>query len=245
LPKLFFIHFKTRGKAMLEPQDPQAPKPRTASKRLSTDQRLHDIGIALQNTTEDAVIKTELAEFGYTATKLAEGQALHAAAEALHRKQKEEYGEQLTATDALDTAREAANDLYLRHLKIARVAFKNDRGIQDKLDINGRRKETLSGWLGQAKQFYTTALNAPSIQASLATFGLTAAKLTAAQDLIQAVEEAAATQSREKGEAQEATRLRDLALEDLYEWISDFKTIARVALQDVPQQLEKLGVVMR
>jgi hypothetical protein len=212
---------------------------------LSTDQRLKDIFIALQNAAEDEVIKVEMAEFGYTATKIGEGKALYDAAEALHRKQKVEYGEQATATDALNAAWETANDMYMRQIKVARVAFRNERGIQGKLGIDGQRKQTIAGWLGQAKQFYTCALAEASIQATLANFGITVAKLTSAQELVQATEIASVTQSREKGEAQEATRIRDIALEDLYAWMRDFKQIARVALQDVPQHLEKLGVVMR
>jgi len=233
---------------MLVPEsNPTTPAvaPRTNTISLSTDQRLKDIAIALQNATDDEVIKTELAEFGYMATKVAEGKALYDTAEALHRKQKVEYGEQAIATDALNTAWEVANNVYMRQVKVARVAFKNERGVQSKLGIEGQRKQTLAGWLGQAKQFYTAALSETALQTTLATFGISVAKLTEAQALVQTVESAAATQHQEKGEAQEATRLRDEALEALYEWVSDFKKIARVALQDVPQHLEKLGMVMR
>jgi len=61
--------------------------------------------------------------------------------------------------------------------------------------------------------------------------------------LVQAVAEANAVQEKEKGEAQEATKLRDAALDDLDQWMSDFIAIARLALEERPQYLEKLGVV--
>jgi len=60
---------------------------------------------------------------------------------------------------------------------------------------------------------------------------------------VQAVAEANAVQEKEKGEAQEATKLRDAALDDLDQWMSDFIAIARLALEERPQYLEKLGVV--
>jgi hypothetical protein len=43
------------------------------------------------------------------------------------------------------------------------------------------------------------------------------------------------------GEAQEATRLRDARLDELDEWMSDFKVVAQVALKENDQWLEKLG----
>ena len=61
---------------------------------------------------------------------------------------------------------------------------------------------------------------------------------------MEAVESAEAGQEREKSEAQQATEHRDVAMDALDEWMSDFISIARVAFEDDPQQLEKLHVRM-
>jgi hypothetical protein len=45
-----------------------------------------------------------------------------------------------------------------------------------------------------------------------------------------------------KGTAQAATRSRDEALERLERWLVSFRAMARVALEDQPHTLEKLGV---
>ncbi len=42
----------------------------------------------------------------------------------------------------------------MRFVKVARVALKNEHAALKKLDLLGTRKKTLSGWLGQVKQFY-------------------------------------------------------------------------------------------
>lgn len=52
-------------------------------------------------------------------------------------------------------------------------------------------------------------------------------------------------QKKETGEAQEATGIRDNALDKLAHWLSDFRAVAKVALDDSPQQLEKLGILAR
>jgi hypothetical protein len=43
--------------------------------------------------------------------------------------------------------------------------------------------------------------------------------------------------------AQDATQARDAALDALDAWMSDFIAIARLALEERPQYMEKLGVV--
>ena len=50
------------------------------------------------------------------------------------------------AVDALTSTEQAAQAQYIRHVKIARVAFEGDRGTLQALHLLGRRKATLAGW---------------------------------------------------------------------------------------------------
>ncbi|MCR9251675.1 MAG: hypothetical protein NXI20_14715 [bacterium] len=198
---------------------------------------------AITNALNVPTIQSALANFGYDETKLGEGASLLETAQTLQDKQVKEYGEQFSATDELHLVKANANSLYLVHLKLARIALKDNRGLQESLMLNGRRKLSNSGWLHQAKTFYTNALSNPEIAQSLLPFGLTAEKLTEAQNLVLDVESKLATQLTEKGEAQQATANRDQALDDLMEWINDFKTVAKLALESDKQLLEVLGMI--
>lgn len=211
----------------------------------SIQDRLLAAQIAIENALNDEEIAPLLTAYGYDVTKLNVGNALRQAAMQEVQRQVEEYGDQFTATDIVNQAWQQANAEYMKHVKIARVAFKNERGAFQKLALDGQRKRTLSGWLGQARQFYSNALSDTHVQNVLLGFGIDVAALTAAQALVDAAEQASAAQESEKGDAQQATLERNKAMQALDAWMSDFIAIARIALAGKPQLLEKLGVQVK
>lgn len=79
----------------------------------------------------------------------------------------------------------------------------------------------------------------------MATYGYTAEKIAAEKALIAQLETAKQAQAKEKGEAQQATINRNNRLDNLDEWISEFRIIAKIALEENAQWLEKLGILER
>ena len=78
-----------------------------------------------------------------------------------------------------------------------------------------------------------------AIALALVALGWAISRLTL---LVQAVVEANLAQEKEKGNAQDATKARDTKFDALDTWMADFRAIARVALDEHPQWLEKLGL---
>lgn len=212
-------------------------------KDQSIDGKLLFAQNAINNALNNEPIKAALAGFGYDEAKLTEGKSLYEKSADLQDRQKKEYGEQFAATDALNLSRADANKIYLIHLKVARVALKGDRNAEESMQMGGRRKESLSGWLKHARSFYINALGQPDTLSKLAGFGITEEKLRSNLTNVEAVESNYNAQLKEKGEAQAATAARDEALDELQEWMSDFITIARIALENDSQYLEILGIV--
>ena len=112
----------------------------------------------------------------------------------------------------------------------------------EQLGLHGNRKQTLSGWLSQAGDFYTIALNNEEILARLARYGLTQAKLEAGLAEVRAVEAANLAQKQGRGDVRSATKACAAASSELKAWMRDFVTVARVALHDQPHLLDKLGL---
>ncbi len=210
----------------------------------SIDQRLLEAQQAIDNSLSNPAILNTVTLFGYDQARLEAARALFDEVTALVAAQKLEYGEQYEATATLQAAWEAADLVYKKALKIGRVVFKGNEKARNALGLSGGRKKSISGWISQAAMFYTNLLGTPDLLAAMAPYSYDQAKLEAEAALVQAVIAANAAQKKERGEAQEATQSRDAKLDELDQWVSDYKAIAQVALDDSPQQLEQLGWVV-
>lgn len=212
--------------------------------KATIEERLRRAQVAISSALTDPTLQAALANYGYDVSRLHEGQHLRDTAHALYQQQKDGYGNLRKAKDARATAYMQAQETYARYLTVAKVAFKRDRGTLHKLYPPVRRNYTIAGWLARTRQFYTSALSDPHALSALARYGITSEMLEAGARQIDTVEACNVTQQQCKGAAQDATRMRNLAMVDLDEWLRDFKTIARIALNERPQFLEKLGMTV-
>lgn len=199
---------------------------------------------AIDNSMNVSEILAALAVCGYDAIKLGEGKALQVNAVTLQSINKKEHGEQFDATDAMHLAKAIANKGYMRHVKLARIALENDRGAWESLGLSGDRMDSFSGWVLQAKSFYTNALDTPEVLTKLGKLGITLEILTATQALVEDVGAKYSTQKKETGQAQRARLARDAAMDKLQKWMGPFIKVARIALEDDSQYLEMLGIVV-
>ena len=130
-------------------------------------------------------------------------------------------------------------------VKVVRVAFKGRADLLSKFRAIGERNRSLSGWLNNARIMYTNILDTPEALTILAQYGYTPEKLAAELAAVDEVEALHSKRLAEKSEAQQGTVERDKAIDELCNWYSDFRAIARIALYDAPQQLEALGIRVR
>lgn len=213
--------------------------------RLTVAEFLFQCRLRIKNSLEDEQIQSSVAPMGYTAERLETGKVLLDESEHLCEQFDKEHGEVEQAFATRDAEREKADKEYQKHLAVARIALKEDKAAQVGLHLNGRRATTLSGWLAQNSTFYKNLLANEAWMAIMANYNTTAEALSAGLQLTQNVANYADVILREKGDAQNATKQRDAKLEELAEWVNDYESIAKLALSDSPQLLEKLGIVVK
>jgi hypothetical protein len=212
---------------------------------MTIEEILFQSGLRINNSLGDQKILNAVTPLGYGPEKLTEGQSLLNEATVLVETQKREYGEVDAAQQVFDNQRKNAHKVYMAVLAISKIAFKGDVQAISTLDLTGRRASTFSGWLNQTRSFYRAILANEAWKTELAKYGQTEEMLTAELAMIDAVATASENKKKEMGDAQNATQERDEKLEELAEWVSDYEVIARIALADKPQLLEKLGIVVK
>ena len=212
-------------------------------KRL--DEFLDSSRLLIETSLTDEQIKQAVKDYGYDETRLQSGKQLYDEFFTLYAKQKKEYGEQIEATEEVNAAWDTADQVYTKTLKIARVAFQKVTRTDREMIVSGSRKRTLAGWLEQTKIFYTNLLEDTALLTEMTKFGYTKEKLTAEYQLVQEVDQKKMRQNIESSEAEESTKARDQKIRELDQWISDYRAVLKVALDETPQKLERLGIKVR
>lgn len=207
--------------------------------------KLLNYGIMINNAITDTDIAEAILNYGYSEEVMSKSKNLLQEVDALVKKQMSEYGQQFDATDSVINLWEVANHSYNKTLLIARIAFKSNVEAQTALQLHGNRKRSLSGWLLQAQALYVNLMPNDEFMLLMAKYGYTAEKIASEKTLVDQLEEAKLNQAKEKGEAQQSTFDRDEKMDELDEWISEFRVIVKIALEDKAQWLEKLGILER
>ena len=111
--------------------------------------------------------------------------------------------------------------------------------------------KTTAGFLNAAYTLFDNAAKGDIATTSntaageLAEYGYTKTKLAAERGKIVGLDKMNQAQEAAKGAAQDAARNQQKALKALNEWMARFIKIAKVALRDQREYLEKLGVLAR
>ena len=215
------------------------------ARNTSEAQALEQYRVTFENTASQTQISTTMAEFGYDSATMAIGKAYYDTTRQAFDSNIKETDESTAAYNVFDSKKKELAAVYSSHRKKAKVVFRNDSVTADKLEISGSLPQAHIKWLETVKKFYSIALTYMDIQTKLSRLKVTLADLTAASALIPEVEATRAAYLKEKGESQDATTIKDAAFAKLDDWMSEFYAVAKIAMEDNPQLLEALGLIVK
>ncbi|MFK7061322.1 hypothetical protein [Flavobacterium oreochromis] len=215
-------------------------KPLKKNNYQKIDDYIRAANTALTNAS-DLEIAPLLSKRGYTTIIIDQKIAELNTVKELVLLQVKEYGDQYQATEDYNKAVALLHPEYINNLLIARIVFKDNVAAKAALSLNGSRKRSASSYCRQAELFYKGALDNQDYKTALAQRGVTEEDLQKGKTGYTNLIDLAAKQTKETGEAQQATANRDIAIDNFASWYSDFKAIAKIALISKPQLREKLG----
>jgi len=128
---------------------------------------------------------------------------------------------------------------------VARAAFQRDKAKLAILGLDNPMPNPLPLFITMATALFDNASHTAEIADTLKSYGYTTDKLSKERGKIVELTAANAAQESAKGAAQQATFEQNNAMEVLDYWMGGFVKVAKVALREQPQLLEKLGILKR
>jgi len=214
------------------------------AKVLQTDgMHLNRIRNALLLSLEEGELNQYALQYGYPNERLQLGKKHYDSAEGAYGEQKKKLAEQFDATRTFYELQGRASGIHLYFGQVARIAFKNNPGILDKLFLRNRRGRSFGEWVVQTRVFYKNMFSIPSAVEVMGKFTVTKEALDAGEKLFRETLAAETRKQDAKAEAQKATEHKQKAFKRLKEWMRRYLNVMKVALEDDPQLKEKLGII--
>lgn len=200
---------------------------------------------ALIVNSRNEVLAPLLAAQGIDAAFLDEGDTLFQDTMQLMEVQKKEYQDEREAFDTFFATKDGVEKTFLNTRDAVRQLSKNDPDLQNRLRFSPLSKLSHGDWIQVGVEFYDSLLRETAFLERVARFNVTADRITREKQELEALRQLRTRSLIEQGEAQEATRLRNQKLEELEDYCNLLKTLASIALQERPQLMETLGVMVR
>ena len=201
--------------------------------------------VAFQNVETQNEISAVMAEYGYDAALIVQGKSLLDNARFAYETNKREDDETRVIKKQLDEVIDQLGKSYRLHRKKARVVYMNDTLTLSLLGIDKDVPEAYLPWLETVRKFYVLASSDGDIQQKLSRLKLDVHELTDGLAKVDQIGQLRAEYLREVGESQDATKAKDKAMAEISVWMSEFYSVARIALSDKPQLLEAIGLKVR
>jgi len=214
----------------------------------SKRERIGDLFIRSKAMLEVAMtdddIKKALVQFNYDETILTEGKKILAEGDQLAKEYIKVAGEKKEVASSVGKMSKDAGKVFSQHIKLSRLAFRKDPEKLDKLKARRLIKGPMTARLFQVEQFYAVAVTDDDLLKKLARYGITQEKLQSAKNLSEQFQRARDSHNQLKGKSQDLRNRRDDAINNVKTWMAEFIQVCRLALQNNPQLLEKLGILV-
>lgn len=194
---------------------------------------------------KDEKIKLAVFKFGYTEQRLEEGRMLF---NELNRLEQEHGTAMKNRADINHQKQQLyryVNKQYMKYLKIARIAFDSHVEAHESLMLDGLREKTYGKWFAQVSVFCNNILSNKEYWPYLESFGV---KISQIEELKKQLNQLGLLSDRSiqmTGNVKMLTIQKKKQTLLVQDWVSNYIKIARIALEDAPIVLKKMGIAIK
>lgn len=210
--------------------------------KLSKSDYLYRVSTLFTNSVQDEKIRNAVFSYGYNQEKMEEGKKLYEALDSLER----EYLRAIDIKAALNFQKQKlhrqVNKSYMKFLKIARIAFDQHIEARESLMLEGIRERIFEKWFHQVDVFCNNILGNSEYWPFLEQYGIKSKDIEGLKALLVELRVLADQTLKLTGQVKMITEKKRNQTIHVQNWVSDYIKIARIAFEDAPQDLEKLGI---
>lgn len=206
---------------------------------------MQSYSVLFENVKKDTVLAAELAEYGYNAAAIAQGEALYNNFVQKYDTNKTETAQETTAYALFSNAFETTAAIYKTDRKKAKIVFKNQPDVLRNLQLNKPLLERNALVIDTMRLFYDMLHNNTELLNALQRLKITTDHVNQQLANVSNVQTVYAAYVQEKGESQQATQDKNKAFDEVSKWVSEFYSVAKIALEDKPQLLESISKWVR
>jgi len=199
----------------------------------------------LEVAIKEPISLTRAIEAGYTKAEIEKGIALVDKVVAAELDWQNKMGRKTQQYEVFRQGLQNLRQTYIRHLKAARKLFnpETEKGFIHSMQLKGSRPNAVEGILHYIQQFYAVALEEKLIADKFKARNITPEMMEQMKLLAEEVADHREQAQKLRVIAKRATRDRNAALKEFYQWFRPFRTLYQLTPE--PPEVEKKVVVKK
>ncbi len=211
--------------------------------KLSNASYMYKVHSLFLNSIGDDSIKRAVYSFGYSERKIRDGKSLFDALSAIDNEQVIVNQEKIKLNLERKKLQQKVHRDYMKYIKIARIVFAENHEANAILLLSGVRDRIYINWHFQVNVFCSNLLKTTDYWKELGEFGIHKSQIEALYSNLNELNILDEKCAKITGSLKGLIQKKRKQLVNVQSWVSDYVKIARIALEDAPQHLEKLGII--
>lgn len=196
---------------------------------------------SLTNCENQPQIAEAMGEIGYGPEKIGEGKLRLSATVSTWRANKTEDDESDEASAVFYNEYNNYKKQYRKDRKKAKVVFDNPV-ILSKLKVDCEVPDSYDNFMEHSFSLYNELTKDITLVTEMSLMKVGPDEVVARLDAHAKVKATRQSYLKERGESENATKLKNEAMNEMDQWMRKFYKVAKIALEDSPQLLESLGM---